>query len=220
MKIINKFLIVLSMVILGTVGAKAASVGVTYEMATIDGNGTEYVIDGATSNKNTGSNSKDVDIASVFIETNTLDHGFRLGFEWIPANAEFVNRSATQTNITDADSTTESKTQIVKGEFQNHMTLYVEKDIYKALYIKGGVSQVDIKSLENVGTGSQYPDDTINGFSYGIGLRKQYDNGLLLKAEYSASNYKTIKLNSSNTSNKVEGDLDSVSGRISVGYNF
>lgn len=220
MKKINNLLAVLSIIILGTVSAKAASIGVTYEMATIDGDGTEYVIDGATSNKNTGSNSKDVDIASVFIETNTLDNGIRLGFEWIPADAEFVNRSATQTNVTAAAGTTESKTQILKGEFQNHMTLYLEKDIYKAFYIKGGVNHVNIKSLENIGTGSQYPNDEVYGFSYGIGLRKQYDNGLLLKAEYSATNYETVKLNSTNTSNKVEGELDSVSGRISIGYNF
>ena len=80
--------------------ANAASIGLTYEAASIDGTGTETVIDGTTRNANTGTNSKDVDIGSVFIETDTLAYGVRLGFEWIPANAEFVNRSSTQTNIT------------------------------------------------------------------------------------------------------------------------
>ena len=47
--------------------ANAASIGLTYEAASIDGTGTETVIDGATRNANTGTNSKDVDIGSVFI---------------------------------------------------------------------------------------------------------------------------------------------------------
>ena len=44
--------------------ANAASIGVTYEFASVDGSGTEYVVqDGATPNSNTGTSSKDVDIA-------------------------------------------------------------------------------------------------------------------------------------------------------------
>ena len=219
----KKIITILSTLMLATMSinfVEAGTIGISYHAATVDGDGTEYVIDGATSNKNIGSSSKDVDITSIFLETSTLDYGVRFGLEYIPGNAQFVNKSSTQTNITDADGTTESKTQIVKGEFQNHLSLYLEKDLVNKLFLKAGVSHVGIKSLENIGTGSQYPDDTRNGFSYGLGLRKQYDNGLLLKAEYSVTNYETIKLKSSNTSNKVEGDLDSASGRISIGYNF
>ena len=200
--------------------ANAASIGLTYEAASIDGTGTETVIDGTTRNANTGTNSKDVDIGSVFIETDTLAYGVRLGFEWIPANAEFVNRRSTQTNITDEDSTQESKTQIVKGELENHMTLYVEKDLFYKFYAKAGVTQVDVKSLESIGTGSTYPDDTINGYVLGIGLRHQADNGIFVKGEYSMNEYEQITLPSTNTANQATGDLESTSFRVSLGYNF
>jgi opacity protein-like surface antigen len=200
--------------------AKAGTIGVSYHAATVDGDGTEYVIDGATSNKNTGSSSKDVNIGSIFLESNTSNNGFRLGLEYIPSNAEFVNKSATQTNITDENSTTESKTQVVKGEFKNHLTLYVEKDLINKVFLKAGVSHVDIKSLESVGTGSKYPDDDIFGYTIGLGYRHSFDNGLLLKAQYEYTDYDTISLQSTNTSNKVSGDLESQGAKISLGYQF
>lgn len=200
--------------------ANAASIGVTYEAASIDGSGTETVIDGATRNTNTGTNSEDVDIGSVFIETDTLAYGVRLGFEWIPANAEFVNKSSTQTNVTTAAGATESKTQIIKGELENHITLYAEKDLFYKFYAKAGVTQVDVKSLESIGTGSTYPDDTITGYVLGIGLRHQVDNGIFVKGEYSMNEYEQITLPSTNTANQATGDLESTSFRISLGYNF
>ena len=200
--------------------ANAASIGVTYEAASIDGKGTETVIEGSTRNANTGTSSKDVDIGSIFIETDTLAYGFRLGFEWIPASAEFVNKSSTQTNITSKLAATETKTQTVKGELDNHMTLYAEKDLFYKFYAKAGVTQVDIKSLENVGTGSTYPDDTITGYVLGIGLRHQADNGVFVKGEYSMNEYEQITLPSTNTANQATGDLESTSFRVSLGINF
>ena len=198
----------------------AGTIGLSYSATTIDGNGTEYVVDGATTNSNTGSNSEDVNIGSIFVETDTLEYGVRLGLEVIPGAAEFINKSTTQTNITSITSGTETLTQLVKGEFKNHLTLYVEKDLYSAVYLKGGLTSVDVKSLESIGTGSQYGDTSILGYVAGVGVRKQFDSGLLLKAEVAYNDYETIKLSSTNTSNRVEGDLDSVSGKISVGYNF
>lgn len=201
--------------------ANAGSIGVTYEMASVDGSGTEYVVqDGAAPNTTTGSSSKDVDIGSIFIETNTSDNGFRLGLEYIPANAEFVNKSSTQTNVIAGVGTTESKTQIVKGELQNHATLYVEKDLFSKLYVKAGVTHVDIKSTESIGTGSVYDDDKVFGYVVGIGARHQLDNGVFFKAEYSMNEYDDIKLVATNTGNYVTGDIDSSSTRISIGKNF
>ena len=218
----KKIITILATLMLTTMSinfAKAGTIGVSYSASTVDGDGTEYVIDGATSNKNTGSSSKDVDIGSIFIETNTLDFGIRLGLEYIPGNAQFVNKSSTQTNVT-SDTATETKTQVVKGEFQNHLSLYLEKDLVSKLFLKAGVSHVDIKSLENIGTGSTYPDDNIFGYTLGLGLRHSFDNGLLLKAQYEYTDYETISLQSTNTSNKVEGNIESQGAKISLEYQF
>ena len=201
--------------------ANAASIGVTYEFASVDGSGTEYVVqDGATPNSNTGTSSKDVDIGSIFIETNTSDWGLRIGAAYVPGGAEFVNKSSTQTNVTAADGTTESKTQTIKGEFENHTTLYAEKDLFSLLYVKAGLTHVDIKSLESIGTGSVYDDDKVFGYVLGLGLRHQFDNGIFVKAEASKNEYDQIKVVATNTGNYATGDIDSTSGSFSIGKNF
>jgi len=202
--------------------ANAASIGVTYEFASVDGSGTEYVATDAkgTANANTGTSSKDVDIGSIFIETSTSDWGLRIGAAYVPGGAEFVNKSSTQTNVTDADETTESKTQTIKGEFENHMTLYAEKDLFSLLYVKAGLTHVDIKSLESIGTGSVYDDDKVFGYVLGLGLRHQFDNGIFFKAEASKNEYDQIKVVATNTGNYAVGDIDSTSGSFSIGKNF
>ena len=201
--------------------ANAASIGVTYEFASVDGSGTEYVVqDGATPNSNTGTSSKDVDIGSIFIETSTSDWGLRIGAEYIPAGAEFVNKSSTQTNVTSVAEATESKTQTIKGELENHMTLYVEKDLVGLFYAKAGLTHVDIKSLESIGTGSVYDDDKVFGYVLGLGLRHQFDNGVFFKAEASMNEYDQIKVVATNSGNFAVGDIDSTSGRLSIGKNW
>ena len=201
--------------------ANAASIGVTYEFASVDGSGTEYVVqDGATPNSNTGTSSKDVDIGSIFIETSTSDWGLRIGAAYVPGGAEFVNKSSTQTNVNSITEGTESKTQTIKGEFENHTTLYAEKDLFSLLYVKAGLTHVDIKSLESIGTGSAYDDDKVFGYVLGLGLRHQFDNGIFFKAEASKNEYDQIKVVATNTGNYAVGDIDSTSGSFSIGKNF
>ena len=146
--------------------------------------------------------------------------GLRIGAAYIPAGAEFVNKSSTQTNVTDVVETTESKTQTIKGELENHMTLYVEKDLVSLFYAKAGLTHVDIKSLESIGTGSVYDDDKVFGYVLGLGLRHQFDNGVFFKAEASMNEYDQIKVVATNSGNFAVGDIDSTSGSFSIGKNF
>ena len=196
--------------------ANAISVGVSVIQSDFDGTGTEKV--GGT-NSNTGSASKSVTYGSIFFESTPSDTGWVFGLDWLPGSATFVSESRSQTNVTDQDSTTESKTQKVAADLDNHLTLYVEKDIYNGVYLKAGFIQVDVTTNESIGTGSQYPDDELFGATYGIGYRYNMDN-MFIKLEASISEYDDIQLSSSNTTNTVTGDFDATSGKVSFGYNF
>ncbi len=199
-----------------TFNANAISVGVSLIQSDFDGTGTEKV--GGT-NSNTGSASKTTDYGSLFFESNPSDNGWVVGIDWIPASATFVSESKTQTNITSAVSATETKTQKVEADIDNHLTLYVEKEVYNGVYLKAGVIQVDITTNESIGTGSTYPDDELFGHTYGIGYRYNMDN-LFIKLEAAYSDYDSIDLSATNTTNTVTGDFDATSGKISIGYSF
>ena len=196
--------------------ANAISVGVSVIQSDFDGTGTEKV--GGT-NSNTGSASKSASYGSVFFESTPSDTGWVVGIDWIPGSATFVSESKTQTNVTDADSTTESLTQKVAADLDNHLTLYVEKDIYNGVYVMAGLIKVDVTTNESIGTGSTYPDDELLGQTYGIGYRYNMDN-LFIKLEANISEYDDIELSATNTTNTVTGDFDATSGKISVGYSF
>ena len=215
----RKFLTSLSstlLLILWSASAKAGSIGISGKVMEIDGSGSETV---ENANKNTGgSSSETVTVGSIFLESEQ-NNGWVLGFDWIPGSAEFVNQSKTQTNVTSAAGATESKTQKVSGDIENHVTIYVEKDVYNGLYLKVGGQSVDIVSTENIGTGSTYPDDTIYGYTVGAGYRYDLDN-MFIKFEYVYQDYETISLEATNTNNSVEGDIDAHTGKISIGYKF
>ena len=107
----------------------------------------------------------------------------------------------------------------VEGEFENHITFYLEKDVYNGVYLKGGLSSVDVISNESLGTGSTYGDDRILGYTLGVGYRYDLDT-MFIKLEASMTDYETIELSATNTSNTATGDVDATTGKISVGYKF
>ncbi len=199
-----------------TAKANAFTVGFGVAQWGVDGSGTENVQD---VNDNTGTHSETITgVPSIFIESEPND-GWVFGLDFIPVGAEFISESRTQTNVTSAAGATESKTQKVEGDLDNHITFYVEKEVASNVYLKGGVISVDVTSNESIGTGSKYGNDTIFGWTAGLGYK--HDMGsMFIKAELSFNEYETIKLSSTNTTNSVEGDIDATIGKIAVGYKF
>ena len=199
-----------------TVNANAGSVGISVSQWDVDGSGTENV---NGENDNTGTHSETISgVPSIFIESEP-NNGWVFGLDYIPVGAEFISSSKTQTNITSAASATESKTQKVEGDLDNHITFYVEKEVASGIYLKGGVISVEVTSNESIGTGSKYGNDTIFGWTAGLGYK--HDMGsMFIKAELTFNEYETIKLSSSNTTNSATGDIDATTGKIAIGYKF
>ena len=213
--ILGSFLILL----FATVKANAGAVGVSISQWDVDGTGTEKIYAGGGENSNTGSNQETISgVPSIFVESSP-ENGWVFGLDYIPVGAEFISTSKTQTNITSAVSATESKTQKVAGDLDQHITFYVEKEVMSGIYLKGGVISVNVTSNESIGTGSSYGDDTIYGTTVAAGYKYDMDQ-MFIKAEVAYSDYETIKLSATNTTNTAEGDIDAIIGKIAIGYKF
>ena len=216
----KKLLVLISSIgilLFATIKANAASIGISAAVTEFDGSGTETV-DGM--NKNTGGSSSETvaGIPSIFIESDP-QNGWVFGIDFIPVSAEFVSESKAQTSIANLNSGTTSHTQKVEGDLENHITFYLEKDIYNGVYLKGGLSSVDVISNESLGTGSTYGDDRILGYMLGVGYRYDLDT-MFIKLEASMTDYESIELSATNTTNTATGDVDATTGKLSIGYKF
>ena len=139
------------------------AIGIAVTGASLDASGHEQLK--TTASKTTHSTSKDVTIASLFIENTNEDAGITIGIDYIPYNAEAGSGS----NTGDDDIET-SGTNTVNVDFKHHVTLYVEKSVGDlGLYVKGGISQVTLVTNDSLSTGAKYPNEDMNGYVLGIG---------------------------------------------------
>ena len=137
----------LLVLLFATFNANALTVGLSYTTSDFDGSGTEKV---GGVNSNTGTASHSADYGSIFFESEP-NNGWVFGIDYIPGSATFVSESKTQTNVTNANSATESKTQKVEADLDNHLTFYIEKSLAGGFYAKAGIIHVDITTNESIG---------------------------------------------------------------------
>ena len=200
------------------------SFGGVYSMATFDTSGSET--EGGTANesdqheKTSTTISKDVDYASYFAEY-TFSQGSTIGIEVIPGEAELGTRSRTEAASAD-DS--DDGTPTAKAEVSDHITLYVEPTWMMSetfgVYVKGGVSKVDIKTKESLPSASTYGDVTVYGQMTGFGA-KTYLGNWFAKLEYVETDYGDISITSTTGNrNTVQALPDQEATRIALGYNF
>jgi len=112
--------------------------------------------------------------------------------------------------------------QIAKAKIDNHIGAYIETPAFLGMYLKAGVSQVDLTTEENLGTGAAYGNDTMNGFTYGIGFKGTADNGIHVKFAAEITDYDSVSLTStgSDAASTINADVMTYAARLSIGYNF
>ena len=100
--------------------------------------------------------------------------------------------------------------------------MYATFDIFSWLYVKAGTMDLDVKTLENLGTGSSYGDFTSSGDILGLGAHKTLDNGIFLRFEAEDSSYSGKTLVSTTNANNtvVVNDFDGTTYRVSIGKSF
>tara|TARA_Y100000590_G_scaffold288007_1_gene324275 strand:+ start:741 stop:1406 length:666 start_codon:yes stop_codon:yes gene_type:complete len=196
--------------------------GVSAQMVKIEADGTET----EGGENNTGSVSHTVPVGSIFAEITS--GRFTLGLDYIPMDAEVSDatkkRTDTETSVTGtAAETTTSRTQTAQAELSNHMMLYTELMVTDNFYAKAGFVSVDVATQESLGTGSKYPDDTINGILVGAGLKRERGNGYF-KIEATYTDYEDIALQSTvartgvATNNKITADIDAAAIKLSYAF--
>jgi hypothetical protein len=91
------------------------------------------------------------------------------------------------------------------------------------LYVKAGVTTVDVITNENLGTGASYANAELDGTMFGIGYHNALDNGVFFRFEgnYMTFDGATVTATGTDADNKIElRNLDGVSGKISFGKTF
>tara|TARA_B100001094_G_C18058419_1_gene733731 strand:- start:54 stop:677 length:624 start_codon:yes stop_codon:yes gene_type:complete len=196
------------------------SVGISAAQTEIEADGKET--EGTeTINKSV---SADAVIGSVFAEFS-FDNNFTVGAEWIPVEADISDqvhaRAEQETSRTGTQSTTNSRLQTADAEIDNHVTYYAEIPIGDSFYVKGGYMEADVLTKETTdgANGGTYGDTTIDGYMYGIGIRKYYSDNMFMKLEGTISDYDDINLTST-TSNKISADIDATAVALRLGYTF
>ncbi len=157
--------------------------------------------------------------ASVFIEKTLGDRAF-IGVDYVPSalESETSETARNDKTTTDARSTKNNKVQV---DFEDLTTVYLGLNVTENMYVKAGISTVDIVTNEDLGTGSTYADTDMDGMSIGIGYSATSDNGMFLRVEGNYMEFDGASVTSANGVNKISLDsLDGASGKLSVGKSF
>ena len=87
------------------------------------------------------------------------------------------------------------------------------------VYLKLGIQHVTLVTLESLNSGSTYPDEDLMGYTAGLGYKADLPvSNTYYKAEVTYTDFDTYEKTSNG--NKVVADLDAVTARLSIGYNF
>ena len=150
---------------------------------------------------------------SVFLEYNVGP--ISVGLDYIPSQIETPKNTNLQGTTTNT----------VKGEFENHTTVYALIPIpLGGLYAKVGGIYVDLNSIENLGTGGSYGNTDTTGIMAGLGYSIEAADGLSLRAEITAAQYDEVEV--ANSASDAGGtkvtltDMMSAFGTISVVKSF
>ena len=215
--------------------AGSFGLGVTGSYTTIDASGSETTpaVTGAAAETTSTSVDNDAFLGSIFIEYSFNDaswasvgNGITVGAKHTPGKADVSDkvkrRGDTVTSVTGTNTTTSvSRTQTAQAEIDNYNNFYVEVPLYKAFYVKAGMSSIDVTTKEttNGTNGGTYPDASLNGTNLGIGVKGVTASNIIWKLAYEDTNFETLNLTST-TSNKIKADLDTQEVALSIGYRF
>lgn len=214
--------------------AGSLGVGVMGSAVLIEAEGTETLK--TTSVKSKGDASALGGLASGYAQYRFGDNGIVFGLNWSPGKAQIGDVSrATHDAGTAYCAVTAPRSscgnnieQRAKASVENMVGGYIETPGFTplGLYLLYSYNELEVKTEENLGSGASYPDETINGHGWGIGIKGTSDNGLHFKLAYEAIDWDTINLTSTaaaspdTATNTIKADVDTELVRLSIGYNF
>jgi len=222
--IMKKILTILFLTFFTGAAYAEMSFGISGALTRIDADGSE--VEGGETNTRSVSNY--LFIPSIFVEYSIMDR-VTVGLDYIPMDADVSDkthtRSDSETSVTGTATTTATaRTQTADAELPDHMTLYTDVMLNDSIYLKGGYVQVDLNTLESLGTGSKYANETINGMLYGFGVKTDSGLGKFMKLEFVFTDYDDVSITSSvartgvSPNNKITADLDTAAVKVSFAF--
>lgn len=232
--------ILLSAFTMTSVFAGNAAIGVTVSMLNVEAVGTETdrLTAAGTDVTDTSVRKKTVDddttTASIFAEyTTETSWPITLGFEYTPGTANIsdkVSRTDTMTSITGTvTAVSKSAKRTAEADATNFSTAYVEVPLYGALYVRAGVSNIDIDyvtTTTGVEKHGKYTDNiNMTGTNLGIGLKGVTDGNMLWKLTYEQTDFDGFNMRTTGNSvaansSAISGDVDTAAIRLSLGKQF
>lgn len=209
--------------------------GVTLSQVEIDASGSETIpaVTGAAAQTTNSSANNSAIIGSIFAEYSLNDaswasagNGITIGIKHTPGAADVSDkvRSRTDTELSVTDDKTAnstSRTQTAQAEVDNYNNFYLELPVYGALYVKAGMSKIDVTTKEttNGSNGGTYGNASLDGTNLGVGFKGVSSSNIIWKLAYEETDFDTLNLTST-TSNKIKADLDAKEYSLSIGYRF
>ena len=168
-----------------------------------------------------GSDAIAIGHSSVFLEYSIERlNGLTIGIDYVPDTLSTNTKSRVDT-ATSESGASHTDTNSVQVDFKDLMTLYIEVPILSTgFHLKGGMKSVDVRTNENLTTGSTYSDGQMDGEMIGLGFKHKFDNSVFLKADMTYTNFGTLSITSGNNDNSVTATLEGVQGTLSLGKSF
>tara|TARA_Y100000389_G_C17381096_1_gene474418 strand:+ start:24 stop:677 length:654 start_codon:yes stop_codon:yes gene_type:complete len=155
---------------------------------------------------------------SVFLEKEIGRFAIGVDFVSDVFSTDTVETQMTDKRTENSDAAT-SGVNKVQVDFEDLATLYATFNVTDNLYVKAGMSTIEVITNESLNTGSAYGNTTLDGSSIGFGYNMDMDNGLFVRAEGNYMSFDGVSLTSADNTIKLK-NLDGVTGTISVGKSF
>ena len=196
---------------------RGINIGVSGSMGAFQATGTETEKDEKNKEDAVGA----AGWASIFVE-KTLNDRFTVGIDYVPTALESETSTLTQKDIKGVGTSSADAANKVQVDFNDLTTIYLAVNMSENLYAKVGFMQVDVDTNENLATGSEYGNTSLDGTLVAIGYNTGFGNNMFARIEGSVMDLGGQKLTSStNSDNTVElKDVVGATGRISIGKSF
>ena len=211
--------IVLSVFYVSSASAEmGVNVGVSGQAGIFAASATEST---GTTKKGNGSEHGSAGWGSVFVE-GTFNDRFIIGIDYVPQSLETDTTETAKSDKGVGAVTATTVTNKVQVDFEDLTTIYGTFDFNDNIYAKLGYMEVDAISNETLATGGKYGNATLDGYTVGLGYKRDLVSATFIRLEASYSEFDGVTLiNTVDTSKRVTVDgLSGYGAKISVGKSF
>jgi hypothetical protein len=227
--------ILASFLLSSTAYAGSFGVGVTGSYMNVEASGTETEGTAADTSTRKATVDNDVFIGSIYAEYSFDDasyagegNGLTIGYQITPGSADVSDKVKTRVDTITKDAAKPGAGETTfkaNAEIDNYTNIYAEIPVWGSLYARAGMSSIDVITKDTSTTNDTkasgtYGNTSLDGVNLGVGIKGLTSGGLHWKLAYEQTDFDTLKLTSTTTTNSISADLDTQAIAVSLGYRF